>query len=351
MAIARTNFAGSIGQLAGIASQEALAELQMALQREVEERRARQHAEQLARQDRELALREQNSSRDDARAQAYLDLATQNDADASFERDRNFKLREKEVDYRTTQPAREKVYTEARAAQALFDAEWELANEGIGQDNPKLTPEQNATLKTRRESVRKELTAGQAWLQGMADNMNRLGQLDQYIKLSNDAKKTAPKESVGFVDRALDMAIKAVPWLKYYPNAASLPRWVGAVDVPAAANQQTREDIDRDLADWNREKLSLAPIVQNFMNVRGGQTGLIQDPSGRWRPVNRLAFTETSTGEPAAPAEKTQQQILEEATAGSPLRLPAKQDQLQTGVWYQTRRGPALWDGTQFVQE
>jgi hypothetical protein len=56
-------------------------------------------------------------------------------------------------------------------------------------------------------------------------------------------------------------------------------------------------------------------------------------------------------GPSAAPTPTNNSGRFPEGTINNPLTMPSKQEDLQKNKVYQTKRGPATWNGTEFVQK
>lgn len=305
------------GSVAGVAANELALSAQQRAAQEAQLRMLLAQMEQRREQgnrNREFSFREQNAERDDKLRRDYFNFSQQQEQQRRAEWEREMLLREQEADYRMTQPTAADINREARGNRDAFDVAWQLADEGLGEDSPSLTPEQNAAVRIRRDTSRRELSAGR-------DYLNRLNTLDNYIGLSTEAKKAAPSTPGKFRSIA-----------RFGPPPFTYLNF-GMPDAKTA----TKEDIDRDVLDWSRERASVATAAQGFLQSRGGTGGLIRDEAtGMW-DVPWKAAAPAGTNAPAAATPRVNP-------------MPATKELLRQGEWYETRRGPAMWDGTNFVQ-
>ena len=98
------------------------------------------------------------------------------------------------------------------------------------------------------------------------------------------------------------------------------------------------------------QTLTNAPTALPVSDTEGNDVGHVIQIPGQ-KPIFR---GKTSSGDSIETILKKRQQAkgnVSTAVDTKPTELPAKKDDLKKGTLYQTSKGPAIWDGTQFVKQ
>lgn len=339
-------YGGSIAQVASneiaIAAQQQAAQearARMLLQQLQDEQRRRQFQQQMMQRDREVALQQENRLRDDALRREMFEYGKERDKAYDDRLERDYLLRREDQTWRHKQPSRVQAEIDAKALRDLWDAEVDLALRGEGKGSDKFTPEQNATLRTLRESARAQIGAEYEKAKAEADAINRVQAIRGTIAgLESKLKEgNLPEEPGWFRRNVVDNLTRMVP-------PYSIATLFGAplqADTDVAGS---KSDVERELEMARRRLGVLEPNAKRIMEQKGGVQHLTQDPiTGSVRPTmpapswyTNAPVTVTGTNAPAVVGPP------------APQPIPPRREMLQVGVVYQTSKGPGVWTGTGF---